>query len=205
MGDHDDGAGVVHEEVFQPGDRVVVQMVCGLVQEDNVRFTEQRLSQQHLDLVPNGETCHVLLQKVEGEPQTLQELAGFGFGVPAVHLGELILQLGGEDAVFFGEVLLGVEGVLLLHDVVELAVAHDDGVKDGVFVEGEVVLFEDRHPVLGVDDDFAAGGLQFPGEDPQEGGFARTIGSDDAVAVAFGELQVHIFEKRLAAEAQAEI
>ena len=40
------------------------------------------------------------------------------------------------------------------------------------------------------------GGLQLAGKDLQEGGFAGAVGIDDAVAVALGELKVHMGERR---------
>ena len=63
---------------------------------------------------------------------------------------------------FLGHLLLGVEGLLLLADVIEALVAHDDGVHDVVGVVGVLILLEHRHAGLGQDGDLAGGGLSSP-------------------------------------------
>ena len=45
VGDHQHGAGIVHQEILQPGDRVEIQTVGRLVEKDDVRIAEQGLSQ----------------------------------------------------------------------------------------------------------------------------------------------------------------
>ena len=68
-----------------------------------------------------------------------------------------------------------------------------------------MVLLEHAHPLAGVDDHFPLAGFQLPGEDPQEGGFPRPVGADDAIAVSFGKFQVHIFKKVLSIKIDADI
>ena len=126
-------------------------------------------------------------------------------GATAVHVGKFRLQLGGADAVLVGEVGLFIDGVLFLHHIVQVLVAHDDGVQNGVFVVGVLVLLQHGHPLVRVHGDGAAGGVQLPGENPQEGGFAGAVGADDAVAVAGEELEIHILEQPLAAKLHTEI
>ena len=140
-----------------------------------------------------------------GEAQALDQAAHVALGLPAAHLGKLRLQLAGPDAVGVGEVLLLVQGVLLLHDVVEVLVAQDDGVQHRVGVVLEVVLLEDAHPVLLGDHHLAGGWLQVPGEDAQKGGLAGAVGADDAVAVAGDEFQVHVLEQGLPGEVQGDV
>ena len=75
----------------------------------------------------------------------------------------------------------------MLHDVVQPLIPHDDGVQNGVLVVGVVILLEHRHAGFGVHDDGAGGGLQIPRQNPQKGGFSRSVGADDAIAVPLGE------------------
>ena len=110
-----------------------------------------------------------------------------------------------EDAVLLRHLLLLVEGVLLLADVIQALVAHDDRVHHVVGVVGVLILLEHRHAGLGQDGHLAGGGLQLAGEDFQEGGFTRAVGADDAVAVALGELEIHVGKEGLAAVGQAQI
>ena len=132
---HDDGALEVQQEVLQPVDGLNVQVVGGLVQQDDVRLAEQGLGQQHLHLFLGGQAGHVAVEDIVGaRPRPWMSRAASDLGLPAAHLGELRLQLAGLHAVLVGEVLLFVEGVLLLHHVVEPLVAHDDRVQHGVGV-----------------------------------------------------------------------
>jgi hypothetical protein len=65
-----------------------------------------------------------------------------------------------------------------------------------------VILLEHRHPGAGAYGYFSFIVLDLSGEDPQKGGFPRTVGSYDAIAVARGELERHIFKKGALAEAK---
>ena len=205
MADHDDEALAVHDEVLQPLDGLDIQVVGGLVQEDDVRLSEEGLGQQHLHLLLGGEGAHLAVQNVIGEAKALDQAGDVALSLPAAHLGEFRLQLAGPDAVGVGEVLLLVQGVLLLHDVVEVLVAQDDGIQHGVGVVLEVVLLQNAHAVVLGDHHLAGGGLQIPGEDAQKGGLAGAVGADDAVAVAGDELEVHVLEERLAGEVQGDV
>ncbi len=139
------------------------------------------------------------------DAQTLEQTAGVGLRFPAAQLGKLCLQIGGPQTIFIGKVGLFVDGVLFLHYIIQVLVAHDNGVKNGKFIVGILVLLQNGHPFGGVYIHAAGGGIQFTGKDPQEGGFARAVGTDDAVAVAGQELQVYMLEQPLAAELHTQI
>ncbi|CAN4008239.1 Restriction alleviation protein, Lar family, partial [Dysosmobacter welbionis] len=94
--------------------------------QDDVRLAEEGLGQQHLHLLLGGQRAHLAVQNVLGQSQALDQAAHVALRLPAVHVGKLRLQFAGLHTVGVGEVLLGVEGVLLLHDIVEPLVAHDD-------------------------------------------------------------------------------
>ena len=205
MAHHKDQALAVHQEILQPLDGLNVQMVGGLVQQDDVRLAEQRLGQQHLHLFLGGQAGHFAVQNIVGEAKALNEPGHVGFGLPAAHFGKFGLQLAGLHTVLVGEVLFFIEGILLLHHVIEALVAHHHRVQHGVGVILEMVLLQNGHPLFLGDDDLARGGLQIPGEDAEEGGLAGAVGADDAVAVAGNELQLHVLEQGLATEVHAYI
>ena len=205
MGHDDDGAGVVHEEVVEPLHGGDVEVVGGLVQQQDVGVAEQGLRQQHLHLEPGVQRGHVVVVEVHPDAEALKDAGGVALRLVAAHFGVLRLKVGGPQAVLVGEVLLFVEGVHLPADVVQLLVAHDDGVHDVVGVIGVLVLPEDGHAHVGQDGHRAGGGLQLAGQDLQEGGLARAVGADDAVAVAAGELKVHVGEKGRALIAQGQV
>ena len=205
MGDHDDGALKVHEEVVEPLHGHDVQVVGGLVQQQDVRIAEQRLGQQHLHLEAAVQGGHRVVVVVRGHAQALEDAGGVGLGLPAAQLCVLGLQLAGQQALLVGHLLLGVQGFLLLGDLVQPGVAHNNRIHDVVSVVGVLVLLEHRHAGVGQDGHRSGGGLQLTGEDLQEGGFARAVGADDSVAVAAVKLQVHMGKQRLSAVIQGQV
>ena len=125
---------------------------------------------------------------LRGNAQALKNAAGVRLGLPAAHLGILLGQLAGADAVLIGHVLLLVEGIHLLAHVIEVAVAHDDGVQHRILIEHELILLQNRHTHVGQNVHTAGGGFQLTGEDLQERGLTCAVGADNAIAVAAQEL-----------------
>ena len=138
--------------------------------------------------------------KVFLDAESAEEHGSVTLGVPALHLGELILQLRHTVPVLIAEVGLGIEGVLLLHDCPEYAMPHQDGVHDGVFVEGVVILAQHGEAFAWAEGDGATGWVEGAADCAQEGGLPCAIGTDDAVTVAGGELEVHVLEKNALAK-----
>ena len=143
--------------------------------------------------------------QLRADAKTLQEARRIGLGFPAAQLGKLRFQVRSPQTILIGKVRLFVDGVLFLHHIIQVLVAHDDGVENGILVVGVLVLLQNGNPLGGVDGNGAGGGIQLSGENPQEGGFARAVGADDAIAVAGQELQIHMLEQPLAAELHTEI
>ncbi|MNO06666.1 hypothetical protein D3C81_2285390 [compost metagenome] len=61
MGYDDDGPLVIHQEVLKPLDRFKIQVVRRFVQQQVVRTSKQRLSQQDADLLIAAELGHLLI------------------------------------------------------------------------------------------------------------------------------------------------
>ena len=74
------------------------------------------------------------------DAEAREELGGVALGVPSVEFGKFLFKFGSAYAVFVGEVGLGVEGILFLHDVPQHGVSHEDGVEHSAVVELVVVL-----------------------------------------------------------------
>ena len=207
MADDDNKAGVlvVEDEVFQPVDGFNVEVVCRLVEHYDVRLAEKRLCQQNFNLQARVGVPHQIIVQLNRDAKTLKQTRRIGFGLPAVKLGKFRLQLAGAQAVFFSEVLFFVEGILFLHNVIQVLVAHNDGVENRIFVVLELILLQDRHPCAGFEKDIAGRRFQFAGKNFQKGGFAGTVRADHAVAVAGGELQIDLLKQNAAAELHAEV
>ena len=199
MADHDDRIREIQQEVFQPADGLDIQIVGRFVQQQDIRISEQRLRQQHLNLLAAVQLAHLLMLKVEADAKTGQDHFRVALGVPAVQLGEFALQLAGAFAVRIGKLFLGVEFILFLHDLIQALMPHDDRLKHFVLVEFKVVLTQNCHAFAGGDDHFARGRLQLAGQHLEERRFAGSVRANDAVAVSGGEFDVDVLEERLAA------
>ncbi len=200
MADGNDHAGEVQQEVLQPVDGLDVQVVGRLVQHDNVGVAEEGLSQQYLHLETGVNGGHLVIVKLCTNTKALQQPGGIGFRFPAAHFRKLRFQVGGPEAVLVGKVGLFVDGVLFLHHVVQMLVAHDHGVQNREIIIGVLVLFQNGDPLGGVNGNGTGGGIQLSGEQAQECGLARAVGADDTIAVAGEELKIHMLEQPLTAE-----
>ena len=70
---------------------------------------------------------------------------------------------------------------------------HQHGIEHGIVVVFEVVLFEHRHAFPRSHLDAAFGGLELATDGAKEGRFACTIGADNAIDIAGGELDIYVF------------
>ena len=205
MADHDDNGAAVHQKIFQPFGAFHVQTVGGLVQQNDGRMAEQGLRQQDFHLLPAIQRAHLGLMQLRGDADAVEQLGRFGLRIPAVHFGKFAFQHRGPLAVLIAEIRLHVERVFFLHDVVQPPVAHNDRVHHGVFVVLEVVLFQHGHAVFLLDGHGAGGGGQLAGDDPEQGGLARAVGSDDAVAVIRLEKQIHVLVQKVSRKLKADV
>ena len=137
--------------------------------------------------------------------KVLQQLRGVALSLPAVHLGELLFQFRGAVAVLLGHLWLGVEHVALLHVVPKGVVAHEYGVYHLVRVVLEVVLLQHGEALARTKFHGALVGLQVAADGAQQGRLAGAVGTDDAIDVATGELDVHVFIKHTFAKLDGKI
>lgn len=140
-----------------------------------------------------------------GDAEAIQQARGLGLCVPAVELGELRLELRSAHAILFREIRLRVERVLLVHDLHEALVAHDDRAQDLVVIVGVVILLQDSEALARRDLDCAACRLNVACQQFEEGGLAGTVRADDAVAVARRELEVDVLVEDALAKLEADI
>ena len=74
---------------------------------------------------------------------------------------------------------------------------HNDRHQNGLFVISELVLIEGGDPLAGSGRDLARRRVNLAGEDLQKRGLARTVGADEAIAVAFREDDIRLSNRRL--------
>ena len=205
MGHDHHGVREVEQELLQPQDRVDVQVVRRLVQQEDVGIAEQRLGHEHADLLGVRQVLHQRSVFLRCDPQLAEQLGGLGFGVPSVQIGELGLQLAGVLAISLAEVWLGIERVLLFHQRVQPLVAHDDRRQGRHLVEGVVILGKHAEPLVRLDAHGAGGRLDLARQALQERRLSRAVGADEPIAIAGRELDVHLFEQALGAECDGKV
>ena len=170
-------------------------MVRRLVEQQDIRISEERLREQHLDLERSLQRPELAVVQLRIDAKSREQRLRVGFRLPAVHLRELALELGSPYAVLVGKVFFGVNGVLLFHHLIEPGVPEDDRVEDLVVVVFEVILLKERDAVAGRHGDRSVRRLQLSRQNLQEGGLAGAICADEAVAVSFREFDIDIFKQ----------
>ena len=184
VADHDHGVFKIDQEVLQPCDGVQIQVVGRLVQKQIVRISEERLCQKHLHLDIILQTRHFRIMVLRVNAKAVQKCRCIALCVPAVHFRKLSLQLGSTDTILLGEVFLHVNGVLLLHDLVQTLVSHDDRIHYVILIIFEVILLQNGETLPRVHGNITAGGLQLTGQDPEKCRFSRSVGADKSIAVS---------------------
>lgn len=205
VADHEHGMFEVAQIFFKPLYGFQVEVVGGLVEQQVVGLAEEGLRQHDAHLLLTGEFAHELAVQVFLDTQTAEQRGGIVFGGVATERGKLILQFGHLNAVLVGEVGLAVEGGAFLHHAPHHGVSHEHGVEHGLVVILEVVLTEDGEALAGPHLYLALRGVQFAGDGTEQGRFAGTVGTDDAVDVTTGELQVDVLIENALAKLDGEI
>src|SRR5690606_38063497 len=117
---------------------------------------------------------------------------GTGLGRIAVQLREFHFQLGHPHAILFCHLWQRIDALLLLLDLPQLFMTHDDGVDGSEVFISELVLAQDADALVSIHADVARGGLELAAEYLHEGGFTGPVGADQAIAVASTEAQGYI-------------
>src|SRR5699024_5335215 len=100
MGYHDDRVLEVYQELLEPRDRIQVQVVGGLVEQEDVRVAEQSLRKENFDFLRAGEVLQIFVMEVCFNSESVQQRGGVRLRFPSVHCRKLCLQLACFDPVF---------------------------------------------------------------------------------------------------------
>ena len=199
MGDRDDGARVLLQVLLQPLHALRVQVVGGLVEQQQVRLGQQQPAQRDPALLPAGQAGDLGVGRRAA--QRVHGLLDLAVQVPGVLVVQLLLQVAHLLEQFVGIVgrhLLGDLVVLLEellglgHAVLDVAQHRLGLVKLGLLVEqadGEA-----RHQA-----GIAVGRLLHPRHHPEQGRLAGTVRAHDADLRAGQERQRDVVENDLVA------
>ena len=199
VGDRHDRPRVLLEEAFEPVDRFGVEVVGRLVEQQQVGVAEEESGECDAALLPAGQLRDVGV--VGRAAQGVHRDVDVALEVPGIGRGDLVLEgrLLGTDLLVVG-VGVGPGGhdrVVLVDEGLDLGDAVHDVALD---VLGRVEL-----GLLAQVADGEAGGqaglagepVVEPGHDPEEGGLARPVRTDDADLGARVERDRDVLEDRL--------
>ena len=199
--DGQDGTLVVVQEVLEPQDGLGVQVVRGLVEQQQVGSLEQQLAQGHATALAARE--HVDRHVGIGQLQGIHGLAEFGIDIPAVGGVNLVLEFAhlGHESVH-----VAIRVAHLLADLVEaidlgnhVTKCHAHVLDDGLVLVKRRLLLQDAHGVAGGKSSVAVGNLLDAGHNLEQGRLAHAVGAHDANLGAGIEAQGHVVKDHLVA------
>ena len=177
MRHEDQRAAVAQQEVFQPGDRVDVEVVGRLVEEHDVGVADEPARQQDAPLEPGGEAL---------------ELAA---GSSCVRARIVSMQEAVAPGVLFPRVSAD-----LLDAASRQLISPTQPVSPSGTSCGQVGDSARR-----ARDDHARLWLQLAGDELEQRGFAHAVAADEAQPLAALDLQVDVLQDEVTAEANAHI
>ena len=166
MRNHDQHALVFDQIVLEPMDRVEVQVVCRLVQQERRGATEEGLREQHADLLTALQLAHFALVERLLQTEAIEEHRRIGLRRVAVLFADDSFELGQAHTVFVRErvVRFCIQRVALFQSLPKPGIAHDHGVNHAKFVERELILAQDAELLR--PRDVAFRGLDVTGQNP---------------------------------------
>jgi len=182
-------------------DRVEIEMVRRLVQQQSLGMTKQRLRQQHADFLSALQIAHLLLVKLFGNVQPIEQNCGIALGGVSILFGDDAFEFAQTHAVIVGQVVLGEELLALFNGLPQAAVSHDHGVDHAIRVKGKLILPQDSQlarahyiPLLG---------LELSGEDIHQSRLAGAVRASEAIAFSGREGDGDVVEQYFGAVAHA--
>ena len=207
VGDEDEGVGIIVQVVLQPVAALQVEVVGGLVEQQQRGLLQQQLGQGDAHLPAAGKFLRAALPVLLGESEPAEH--GADLRVEGVDVMDMQVVRDVGVAVGGGAVLsrFGVGGGESVGDLFGLALQIEEVVedgealgKDGLAADGEAVLRQvsnghslDRGELAVVE------GIE-AGEDLEQRGFARAIAANQASALVRRDEPVDVFKEEFGAE-----
>ena len=193
------------EELLEPDDGFDVEVVGGLVHQQDVGAAEQHARQRDAHFPAAGERADVAVDLIVVEAEAVEHFARLRFERVAAEVLVFFLHFAeaGEDAVH----LVGARGIFhgvlqrfeLVMQVADAAAAGDGFVEHGAALHLFDVLAEVADGELLRDGDLAFVGVFFADDHAEEGGLAGAVGADQADLFAGVELEGGVDEDELLA------
>ena len=197
MRDDKQGALVALEVLLQPDQRLEVQMVGGLVQDQQFRLLQQQFAEGQTGLFTAGQRRNQGLPVPAGKAHTVEDgvdlhidqvaIACLKLGVQAVvflQQGVVIRKLAHPDA----------QGFHLPLDLIERRKDAAHLGQDGAAAVQAAVLAQEADARSGSNGPFAAFKLQVAAKNVEQGGFSRSVDADQTDAVLILYFERHLIE-----------
>ena len=193
VGDHQQGGLGPGEKSFQPFDHAEVEVVGGLVEQEEVRLFDEAFGEGDPALLAAAQLVDEPVRVVQA--QFSEDFLGLRLVAPGVSpVHGIVGRLKG-----FGIVALC--GVLVLADGAHgVVVGLEEVGKDGAVEVEAVVLGEVGHPGLAVEGDGAPVGALDAEEDLHQGALARAVPGHERGLLALIEAEVQVLEDEPFAE-----
>ena len=201
VGDREDGTGVRGEVLLEPQHGLGVQVVGGLVEQQQVRLLEQQLAQRHTAALATGEHGDVRVRRRAA--QRVHRLLELRVELPRVGVVDGFLQLAhlGQQRVEVG-VGLGHQAADLVEAVdLGLDVGHGllDVAEDRLLLVERRLLLKDADGVPGREPRLTVRRRVEARHDLEDRRLAGAVRADDADLRARQEVQRHVVEDDLVA------
>ncbi len=205
MRDGQHRAGVVREVLFQPQDALRVEVVGGLVEQEQIGLAQQELAQRDPSPLPTGKGGDRRIGR--RTPQSVHRLLELGVELPRVVVVEDLLEL-----THLLHQLVGVVGghqlgdrVVAVELLLDLAEPLLDVAEDCLLLVERRLLLEDADRRTGLDVGLAVVRLIQSRHDLQDARLAGPVGTDHADLRARQEVQRHVVEDDLVAVGLADL
>ena len=198
MGDDEDGALVGLDVLLQPDGGVQVQVVGGLVQQQDLRVHQDQAGQVDPGLLAAGQVGKELFPERLLNAQTGADLLQPGLGLIAAPglEGHLEPVVPGQQVLVSPGELVGQLLHLLLHGL-QVVEGRPKDLLHGKARGKDRDLGDEAHALAGGDDHITAVGMLLAGEDSEESGLARAVPAQDAHPLAGVHLEGEAVEDRL--------
>jgi len=197
--DQQQRAGIFQQPLLEPQHRVEVEVVGGLVEQQQVRRRHQRARQVQAHPPAAGERGHRVVVGIGREPQSVQQLAGARGAVVAADFLEPVVGFGHRFPVFVGEGIgLGLQR--RVHH--RVAAEHEVDRRIG---QRRHLLGDARHAHPGRQVEVAQVGFHLAAYGGEQGRLARAVAADHAHAPAGMQGEVDVGQQQALAAPEREI
>ncbi len=199
VGNQQQRAAVILEPLFEPDDGIEVQVIGGLVEQQQVGAAHQRPPQVQPHAPAAGEARHRLQELPVGKTQAVQQGRCPGPGAVAVDVAQQLVAVG-EALAVMGRLRLGDLGL----DLAQFGVAVEHVLQGGCGNGRRLLRHVGDHPARR-QFQIARVGVQLSPQHGEQAGLAAAVGADHAHLLSGVDLEGGAFDQRARAASEGEI